>query len=127
MRTIMNMRLLISVVDDDESVRESLPGLLSEMGFAARGFSSAEDFLGSDIISQTKCLIVDIAMPGMSGPELQVELQRRGIHTPIVFITAHRDEAVQKNVLERGAAGCLLKPFSDTALAEVLNAALGLK
>ena len=127
MRTIMNMRLLISVVDDDESVRESLPGLLNEMGFAARGFSSAEDFLRSDIVLHTKCLILDVAMPGMSGPELQVELRRRGIGAPIIFITARGDEALQRNVLAQGAEGCLLKPFSDTALLDALNAALRLK
>ena len=116
--------LLVSVVDDDESVRESLPGLLKEFGFPAQTFSSAEEFLASDIVSQTECLILDISMPGMSGPELQLELQRRRIATPIIFITAHGDEAVRRQLLDRGAVECLLKPFTDTALLDALNVAL---
>jgi FixJ family two-component response regulator len=117
-------RPLISVVDDDESVRESLPDLLREFGFAAQAFSSAEDFLASDFIGQTRCLVLDVAMPGMSGPDLQQELARRRQEIPIVFITAHRDEDVRPRLLERGAVECLFKPFSDTALLEALNAAL---
>ena len=81
-------RPLVSVVDDDESVRESLPDLLGEFGFAARAFSSAEEFLASDCVDQTRCLILDVAMPGMSGPELQRELKLRRQEIPIVFITA---------------------------------------
>jgi len=121
----MVTRLLVSVVDDDESVRESLPDLLREFGFAVRAFSSAEEFLASDCICQTKCLILDIAMPGMSGPDLQRELTRRRKGVPIVFITAQRDETVRPAVLEKGAAECLFKPFSDKALLDALNAALG--
>jgi FixJ family two-component response regulator len=117
-------RLLVSVVDDDESVRESLPDLLREFGFAARAFSSAEEFLASDCVGLTKCLIVDIAMPGMSGPDLQRELRRRGREIPIIFTTAHGDETVRPRMLEQGAVECLIKPFSDTALLEALNAAL---
>jgi FixJ family two-component response regulator len=120
-------RLLVSVVDDDESVRESLPDLLKELGFAARAFSSAEEFLKSDTILRTECLILDIAMPGMSGPELQRELKRRQIQTPIIFITAHQDERVRRGTVDQGAAECLLKPFTDTALIRALNAALGAK
>jgi FixJ family two-component response regulator len=119
-----NTRSLISVVDDDESVRESLPGLLRELGFPAQTFSSAEEFLASDTISRTRCLILDIAMPGMSGPELQLELKRRRISTPIIFVTAHGDEAVRRRLLEQGAVECLLKPFSDIALLDALNVAL---
>jgi FixJ family two-component response regulator len=115
---------LISVVDDDESVRESLPDLLREFGFAARAFSSAEAFLASDCVSQTRCLILDIVMPGMSGPDLQGELTRRRQEMPIVFITAHGDETVRPRVLEQGAVECLFKPFSETALLEALHAAL---
>jgi FixJ family two-component response regulator len=114
---------LISVVDDDESVRESLPDLLREFGFAAQAFSSAEEFLASDFIGQTKCLVLDIAMPGMTGPDLQQELARRRQEIPIIFITAHADETVRPRLLERGAVACLLKPFSETALLEALNAA----
>jgi FixJ family two-component response regulator len=115
---------LVSVVDDDESVRESLPDLLREFGFAVRAFSSAEDFLASDCLDQTKCLILDIAMPGMTGPELQQELKRRGQKIPIVFITSHRDETIRSLVLGQGATECLFKPFSDTALSDAVNAAL---
>ena len=114
---------LISVVDDDESVRESLPDLLREFGFAAQAFSSAEEFLASDFVGQTKCLVLDIAMPGMTGPDLQRELARRRQEIPIIFITAHADESVRPRMLERGAVECLFKPFSETALLEALNAA----
>jgi FixJ family two-component response regulator len=117
-------RLLVTIVDDDESVRESLPDLLREMGFAARAFSSAEEFLKSDAVLQARCLLLDIAMPGISGPELQRELKRRGIRTPIIFITAHQDEVVRRDTIEQGATEWLLKPFTDTALLNALNAAL---
>lgn len=119
-------RLLISVVDDDESLRESLPDLLREFGFAALTFSSAEEFLASDSVGLTKCLILDIAMPGMTGPNLQHELRRRQQDIPIVFITANRDKTIRPRLLREGAVECLLKPFSDTALLEALNIALQL-
>jgi FixJ family two-component response regulator len=115
---------LLSVVDDDESVRESLPDLLRELGFTAEAFSSAEEFLASDCVGQTRCLVLDIAMPGMTGPELQQELVRQRQEIPIIFITAHADETVRSHLIERGAVECLLKPFSETALLEALNAAL---
>ena len=114
---------LVSVIDDDESVRESLPDLLRELGYSVRAFSSAEEFLGSDCVGDTRCLILDIAMPGMTGPDLQQELTVRGQRIPIVFITAQTDETVRPRLLEQGAVECLLKPFSDTALFEALNAA----
>jgi len=117
-------RSLVSIVDDDESVRESLPDLLKEFGFAARAFSSPEEFLASDCVGQTRCLILDIAMPGMTGPGLQQELKLRRQEIPIVFITAQRDEAVRSRMLEQGAVECLFKPFSDTALLQALNVAL---
>jgi FixJ family two-component response regulator len=117
-------RSLVSVVDDDQSVRESLPDLLRQLGFAAQAFSSAEEFLASDCVGQTGCLILDVAMPGMSGPELQRELIRRRQKIPIVFITAHAGENVRPRLLEEGAVECLFKPFSDTALLEALHAAL---
>ena len=119
----MVTRSLVAVVDDDESVRESLPDLLREFGFAAQAFSSAEEFLASDCVCRTRCLILDIAMPGMSGPDLQRELTLRRNDIPIVFITAHRDETVRPRLLQQGAVECLFKPFSDTALREALNAA----
>jgi FixJ family two-component response regulator len=120
----MTKRPLVSVVDDDESVRESLPDLLGELGFAVQVFSSAEGFLASDWIDQTACLILDIAMPGMTGPELQQELKRRGSAIPIVFITAQGDEDIRPRMLELGAVECLFKPFSDTALLEAINAGI---
>jgi FixJ family two-component response regulator len=120
-------RLLVSVVDDDESVRESLPDLLEELGFAGCAFSSAEEFLKSDAVLETGCLILDVAMPGMSGPELQRELRRRQIQTPIIFITAHQDEAVRRSTVDQGAVECLLKPFTDMALLHALNVALRVK
>jgi len=118
------MRSLVSVVDDDESVREALPDLLKELGFAVQAFSSAEEFLASDYVARTRCLILDIAMPGMSGPDLQRELAQRRHKVPIVFITAHADKSEFPRLIEQGAVACLLKPFSDTALREALDAAL---
>jgi FixJ family two-component response regulator len=115
---------LVSVVDDDESVRESLPDLLRELGFAAQAFASAEEFLASDFVSQTKCLILDVAMPGMSGLDLQLELSRRRQEIPIVFITGHGDPTIRPRLLEKGAVECLFKPFSDISLLEAVNAAL---
>ena len=120
----MSKRPLVSVVDDDESVRESLPDLLRQFGFAAQGFSSAEAFLASEVVSETSCLILDVAMPGMSGPDLQQELGRRRQKIPIVFITANGDRTVRPRLLAQGAVECLFKPFSETALLDALNAAL---
>jgi len=105
-------------------VRESLPDLLRESGFAARAFSSAQEFLSSGCVDDTSCLILDVAMPGMSGPELQQELKRRGKEIPIIFITARRDEAIRAQVLKQGAAGLLLKPFSDVDLLAAIKTAL---
>jgi FixJ family two-component response regulator len=115
-------RPLVSVVDDDESVRESLPDLLRELGYSVRAFSSAEAFLASECVGETRCLILDIAMPGMTGPALQQELLVRGQAIPIVYITAQADEIVDSSSLGQGAVACLFKPFSDTALFEALNA-----
>ncbi len=123
----MGEPLLVSVVDDDESVRESLPDLLRQCGFASQAFSSAEAFLASDVVSTTSCLLLDIAMPGMSGPELQEELIRRRQKIPIVFITATGDSAVRPRLLARGAVECLSKPFSEGDLVDALNAALRMK
>jgi FixJ family two-component response regulator len=115
---------LVTVVDDDESVRESLPDLLRQFGFAAEAFSSAEEFLGSDILSKTSCLLLDIALPGMSGPEFQQELTRRRQMVPIVFITASGDKDLRPHLLARGAVECLFKPFSESALLDALESAL---
>jgi FixJ family two-component response regulator len=114
----------VSVVDDDESVRESLPDLLREFGFEAIAFSRAEDFLSSDRLSQTKCLVLDIAMPGMSGLDLQQELRRRRESIPIIFITGHKDDANRELALRQGAAHFLYKPFSDISLLNALDLAI---
>jgi FixJ family two-component response regulator len=118
-------RLLVAVIDDDESIRESLPDLLREFGFEAQVFSSAEEFLVADCLGTAQCLILDIAMPGMSGLDLQKELNSRGAKIPIIFISARKDEAVRARAMEQGAAAFLLKPFSDTALLAALDQASG--
>lgn len=115
---------LVSVVDDDESIREALPDLLREFGYAVRTFPSAQAFLSSDCVDATSCLILDIAMPGMSGPDLQRELKTRPRRPPIIFISAHGDETLRPWLLEQGAAECLSKPFSDTALRDAIERTL---
>lgn len=120
-------RSLVSVVDDDESVRESLPDLLRELGYDAEAFSSAEEFLTSSQIGRSKCLILDVAMPGMSGLDLLRELKRRRQDIPIIIITGQRDGTIRPRVIEQGAIDCLFKPFSETALHEALQSALGKK
>jgi FixJ family two-component response regulator len=117
-------RPLLSVVDDDESVRESLPDLLRKFGFAARAFSSAREFLSSGSVDETKCLILDIAMPGMTGLDLQQELRRRGHKVPIIFITAQKDINIREQAFRQGAAQVLYKPFSPAALLEALKETL---
>jgi FixJ family two-component response regulator len=118
--------VLVAVVDDDESVRESLPGLLSEFGFDSKAFATAEEFLQSGVADNAKCLILDISMPGMSGPELHRELVKRGYSIPAIFMSAHPEFASLPDTRE-GAVECLLKPFSETALLEALERALNLK
>lgn len=121
---MMIARPLVAVIDDDESVRESLPDLLKEFGFAAHAFSSAEEFLRSDDISETRCLILDIGMPGMTGPDLQRELKLLRRQIPIVFVTAQKDEAMRLRLINQGAVECLFKPFSDTDLLRALKSGL---
>ena len=121
----MKEQLLISVVDDDESVRESVPELLKELGFNARTFSSGMEFLASDALLRSSCLILDVAMPVMSGPELLRELRGRNLSIPVVFITARKDEAVRTRLLNDGAVECLFKPFNDTDLLQALDKAVG--
>ncbi len=117
-------RALVSVVDDDESVRESLPDLLKVCGYRVEAFASAEAFLASAFVAQTSCLILDVAMPGMSGPDLQRELAVRRWAIPIVFITAHKDETERPQLLGQGAVECLFKPFSDSALLDAVARAV---
>ena len=114
---------LVAVIDDDESVREALPDLLREFGFAAAAFDAAEAFLASDAIERIRCLILDIAMPGMTGPELQQELIDRGLRIPVIFITAHADASVRTGLLQKGAVECLFKPFGDQDLRDALDRA----
>jgi FixJ family two-component response regulator len=123
----MSERPLVTVVDDSESVRESLPDLLQHVGFAVQAFASAEAFLASDAPDATSCLVLDVGLPGMSGPDLQQELSRRGKGVPIVFITAQGDKSLRPRLLAGGAVACLFKPFSDTALLEAVEAALGMR
>jgi len=120
-------RALVSIVDDDESVRESLPELIRQFGLDARTFASAESFLASEFVNHTSCLVLDIAMPGMSGTDLWQELTRRRQMIPVVFITASGDKSIRRRVMAEGAVECLLKPFSGTALRDALNAALRLR
>jgi len=117
-------RPLVSVVDDDESVRESLPDLLGEFGFVARAFSSAQEFLLSGCVDDSSCLILDIAMPGMSGPELYQELKRRGQEIPTIFISGQRDKAIRGRLLKQGAVEFLLKPLNDDDLFAAIKMAL---
>jgi FixJ family two-component response regulator len=121
----MGKHLMVAVVDDSESVRESLPDLLQHVGFAVRAFSSAEAFLASEAANEISCLILDVGLPGMSGPDLQKELIRRGKTIPIVFITAQGDKSLHPRLVAQGAVACLFKPFSDTALLEAVDTALG--
>ncbi|WP_109477048.1 response regulator [Paraburkholderia sp. C35] len=120
----MKTPLLVSVVDDDESVRESLPDLIRELGFEARAFESAEAFLHSGYIAQTDCLILDLMMPGMGGQELALELRGRGIGIPIIFITANHSHGARLKMLNNEAITCLYKPFSDVDLSEALISAV---
>jgi FixJ family two-component response regulator len=121
----MQQRALIAVVDDDVSSRESLPDLLRTLGLAAMSFASAEDFLTSDVLADTQCLILDVSMPGMSGPQLQSELKRRELTIPIIFITGHRDRELRADLLARGAVECLFKPFSEHELRSALDCVFG--
>ena len=117
-------RSLISVVDDDESVRESLPDLIRSSGLPLQAFASAEEFLDSDCVDETRCLLLDIAMPGMSGPDLQRELLRRRTGDPDRLHHRARRRDDPSAAACAGAVECLFKPFSEAALLDALNAAL---
>jgi FixJ family two-component response regulator len=120
----MLISLLVAVVDDDESVRESLPDLLRQLGYAVQAFFSAEEYLESAWVGETRCLILDIGLPGMSGPDLQRELERRGHNIPIIFITVLEDETDRHRLLSQGAVECLYKPFSERDLIKALESAI---
>jgi len=121
---VITQRALVAVVDDSESVRESLPDLLEQVGFAVQAFESAEAFLESGVGAAAGCLVLDVGLPGISGPELQQLLKRRGQAIPIVFITAQGDKSLQPRLLAAGAVACLFKPFSDDALLEAVGVAI---
>jgi FixJ family two-component response regulator len=118
---------LISVVDDDDSVRESLQCLIRSFGFAVETFASAEEFLKSDHLRDTRCLILDVRMPGMNGIELQRRLVASHREIPVIFITAHGGEAARSQALRDGAVAYLLKPFIEEALLSAIHAALKLE
>jgi len=121
----MERTRLISVVDDDESVRESLSGLVRAVGFAVAEFPSAEEFLRSGNLAKTACLILDIRMPGMTGLELQDHLTASQVEIPIIFITAHtEDDEVRARALRGGASAYLLKPLSEEAVLDAIHGAL---
>lgn len=116
---------LISVVDDDESVRESLHGLLRSVGFVVRVFASAEEFLNSGHLLDTACLILDVRMPGMSGPELQSKLADVGSEVPVVFITAHGEDAeAREQAMRSGAVDYLVKPLTEEGILNAVEVAL---
>jgi FixJ family two-component response regulator len=115
---------MISIVDDDKSVREATKGLLRSLGYGAATFASAEDFLQSNQVNETSCLISDVQMPGLSGVELQSLLIARGHRTPIIFVTAHPEENTRARALKAGAIGFLTKPFNEESLIEYIHAAL---
>ena len=118
-------RRLVTVVDDDESVRESLPDLLRHFGFDTQTFPSAEEFLACEAVAETSCLILDVGLPGLNGPDLHQELLRQGHRIPTIFITAQGDRSLERRLIARGAIACLFKPFSDTDLFNALAAAMG--
>ena len=115
---------LIVIVDDNQSVRESLPGLLQHAGYAVASFASAEDFLAANVTDDTSCMILDVGLPGMSGPDLHQELIHRGQAVPTVFITAQDDASLHRRLVTAGAVACLDKPFSDTALLDAVASAI---
>jgi FixJ family two-component response regulator len=116
---------VISIIDDDPSVRKATDGLVRSLGYRSLTFASAEDFLESDHIEDTSCVITDVQMPGLSGVELQSVLNARGARLPMIFITAFPEDRIRRSVLEAGAVGFLSKPFEEAVLIDYLQTALG--
>lgn len=115
---------LISVVDDDVSLRESLPDLLKTFGFRASSFASAKEFLESDALANSQCLLLDVSMPGMSGPQLLRELRCRKLTVPVIFVTGQSDRTLRSSLMAEGAVECLFKPFSEWDLRSALDRVL---
>ena len=118
---------LISIIDDDDSVRKSLRGLIRSVGYAVKAFASAEEFLTSDDLDRTDCLILDVRMPGMSGLDLQRQLTAGDYGIPVIFITAHGDQTARSQAMKNGAVDYLFKPFSEDALLTAIDIALNSK
>lgn len=123
--SVMPSPPLAAIIDDDISMRESLPDLIRDLGYRTRTFASAAEFLVSDSLEEAGCLILDVVMPGMSGPALQEELIARAVHTPIIFITANLNEVIRRRVMKNGAADVLLKPISESDLQDALKKVFG--
>jgi FixJ family two-component response regulator len=123
-RTTAAVNLMIYIIDDDSSVRESLSDLVQSLGFAAATFGSAEEYLQSGRINSTSCVVTDVRMPGMSGIDLQRRLIADRKDIPIIFITSFPDENSRARALKAGAIGYLRKPFDDHSLIECLDQAL---
>ena len=117
-------RQLVAVVDDDRSIQTALNDLLESAGLVSESFGSAEEFLASDRLNQTSCLVLDIRMPGMSGLDLQARLKTEGRHIPIIFITARGDTQTKTRAMKAGALEFLVKPFDDEVLLERVRVAL---
>jgi FixJ family two-component response regulator len=115
---------MISIVDDDAPVREALRCLVRSLGYSAAAFGSAEAFLDSEQLHDTSCLITDVQMPGLSGPDLQDHLIARGHRVPVIFVTAHAEERIRTRVLEAGAVGFFCKPFDAESLVACLDRAV---
>ena len=116
---------VISIIDDDASMRNATRRLIKSLGLNANTFASAEEFLESGAIRDTSCVITDMQMPGLSGAELQGELIAQGVNTPIIFVTAFPEDSLRRRVLDAGAVGFLSKPFDEERLISCLETALG--
>jgi FixJ family two-component response regulator len=121
---MLRKKALISIIDDDESVRQATQGLIRSAGFAAECFASAEDFLASDCPARTACVIADVQMPGISGVDLYYQLVASDRHLPFILITAYPDDRVRLRVLAAGVAGYLVKPFHEDDLLRCVDACL---
>jgi FixJ family two-component response regulator len=121
----MRSASLISIVDDDEEIREATKALLRSLGYRAATFASAEEFLQSDSLGDTACLIADVQMPGLSGVDLQCWLTAQGVKIPTIIITAFPEEGTRARAMTAGAVGYLGKPFSEEHLLKCLDSAVG--